>query len=345
MSEQSKKSGCKQKIYQFCAGSCTTCRDGQWTAWTSTPCSKTCGSDGIQTKTRTCTNPPPTGSGNACDGSSSETIDCELMPCPKPARPTPAPKPKTTTAQDYDYDTTPAPKAGISLKEYQSIKKAIGDQHRAIEKLTEELRSQDALLDNQRSLIQGLKQNVSTMKGYIRRGFDTLEKEVVLRCSQDSDCAEPLQFCLNGWCSVVECRDDNQCPEALPSCYGNTCVECAIDSHCTSSSKGHWCNSELNVCECRTSLPPDCGWDEHCEVYGDRRCHSSNINGYSYRMDSFCIGNDIASYYTLEVATSSCNSNQICGCVYGARCNGKGYIIREGTSTRTSSGECSWVKR
>merc|ERR1712018_813790 len=50
---------------------------------------------------------------------------------------------------------------GISLKEYQKqvdiFKKDIGDQHRAIEKLTEELRSQDALLDNQRSLIQGLK--------------------------------------------------------------------------------------------------------------------------------------------------------------------------------------------
>jgi len=320
-----RKADANKKIYQFCAGSCTTCRDGQWTAWKSTPCTKTCGSDGIQTKTRTCTNPPPTGSGNACDGSSSETIDCELKPCPKPARPTPAPKPKTT----------PAPKAGISLKEYQ---KQVDIFRKSIDGLEKKVLSQDAL-------IQGLKQNVSTVKGYVRRGLDTLGDAVVLRCFQDAHCAEPLQFCLNGWCSVVECRNDNQCPEALPYCYGNTCVECAIDSHCTSSSKGHWCNPELNVCECRESLPPDCGWDEHCEVYGDRRCHSSNINGYSYRMDSFCIGNDIASYYTLEAATSSCNSNQICGCVYGARCNGKGYIIREGTSTRTSSGECSWVKR
>ena len=59
------------------------------------------------------------------------------------------------------------------MKEYHKqldiFKKSIDDQHRDIEKLREQLLSQDALLDNQRSLIQGLNKKVSTMKGIISR--------------------------------------------------------------------------------------------------------------------------------------------------------------------------------
>ena len=62
---------------------------------------------------------------------------------------------------------------GVSLKEYQNevdiLKKSIDDQHRDIEKLREQLLSQDALLDNQRSLIQRLNKKVSTIKGIISR--------------------------------------------------------------------------------------------------------------------------------------------------------------------------------
>ena len=62
---------------------------------------------------------------------------------------------------------------GVSVKEYHKqldiFKKSIDDQHRDIEKLREQLLSQDALLDNQRSLIQGLNKKVSTMKGIISR--------------------------------------------------------------------------------------------------------------------------------------------------------------------------------
>jgi len=201
------------------------------------------------------------------------------------------------------------------------FKKAIGDQHRAIEKLTEELRSQDALLDNQRSLIQGLKQNVSTMKGYIRRGFDTLENSVVLRCSQDSDCAEPLQFCLNGWCSVVECT---------------------TDSHCTSSSKAPWCID--NICGCRNDL--ECNReDEYCNT-DDHSCTS--FSGYAYHAASFCSvydGGNINSYSTLEAASSDCSSSNQCGCIWDNGCGGSTYTTNIGTSTWPSgNGHCSWVK-
>jgi len=80
-----KKRDANKKIYEFCAGSCTMCSDGQWTAWEQwTDCTKSCGSDGIQTKTRTCNNPAPAGKGNPCVGPSSETKGCELKPCPNP---------------------------------------------------------------------------------------------------------------------------------------------------------------------------------------------------------------------------------------------------------------------
>jgi len=81
-----KKRDANKKIYEFCAGSCTMCSDGQWTAWEQwTDCTKSCGSDGIQTKTRTCNNPAPAGKGNPCVGPSSVTKGCELKPCPNNA--------------------------------------------------------------------------------------------------------------------------------------------------------------------------------------------------------------------------------------------------------------------
>jgi len=314
-----RKADANKKIYQFCAGSCTTCRDGQWTAWKSTPCTKTCGSDGIQTKTRTCTNPPPTGSGNACDGSSSETIDCELKPCPKPARPTPAPKPKTT----------PAPKAGISLKEYQ---KQVDIFRKSIDGLEKKVLSQDAL-------IQGLKQNVSTVKGDLaeeitaiagntdaiqdQRGrFDTLENTVVRNCSQDSDCAEPLHFCLHGWCSVVECT---------------------TDSHCTSSSKPKCYN---NICACSSDL--DC---ERSNEYCDTDDHScTTFSGYNFEQFGFCTGDSGdftgVSYDTLDDATNHCSGS--CGCIVDGHCDGGTYYLRTGNYTNDASNwsipPCAWVK-
>ena len=56
--------------------------DGGWSpfnAWG--PCSVTC-SDGIRERTRTCTNPAPSGGGTYCLGCSSETELCVNDPCP-----------------------------------------------------------------------------------------------------------------------------------------------------------------------------------------------------------------------------------------------------------------------
>lgn len=51
----------------------------RWGFWSD--CSLTCG-DGVQTRTRTCTNPPPQGYGEDCDGPLEETRPCNDKPCP-----------------------------------------------------------------------------------------------------------------------------------------------------------------------------------------------------------------------------------------------------------------------
>ncbi|XP_052094238.1 slit homolog 3 protein-like isoform X2 [Mytilus californianus] len=55
---------------------------GQWSMWTDSSCSVTCG-DGIITRSRNCDNPAPKDSGPDCIGSSNETIQCNLDPCPE----------------------------------------------------------------------------------------------------------------------------------------------------------------------------------------------------------------------------------------------------------------------
>ncbi|XP_031566332.1 uncharacterized protein LOC116301420 [Actinia tenebrosa] len=52
-----------------------------WASWSS--CSATCGG-GSQSRTRTCTNPPPANDGRSCEGTSSETKSCATNTCPPP---------------------------------------------------------------------------------------------------------------------------------------------------------------------------------------------------------------------------------------------------------------------
>ena len=55
---------------------------GQWTAWSLwSDCSKTC-SSGTQSRSRTCSNPPPQHGGKKCPGNSSEDRHCDFGPCP-----------------------------------------------------------------------------------------------------------------------------------------------------------------------------------------------------------------------------------------------------------------------
>lgn len=69
-------------INSFDSSNCSIEVTGQWSMWTDSSCSVTCG-DGIITRSRTCDNPAPKDSGPDCIGSSNETIQCNLDPCPE----------------------------------------------------------------------------------------------------------------------------------------------------------------------------------------------------------------------------------------------------------------------
>ena len=56
--------------------------DGEYTQWGAfTPCTTSCG-NGIQTRSRNCTDPAPLHGGKYCDGSSKHQQQCKLMECP-----------------------------------------------------------------------------------------------------------------------------------------------------------------------------------------------------------------------------------------------------------------------
>lgn len=57
--------------------------NGSWSSWQNVgKCSVTCGSNGVQQRARTCTNPAPQCGGIACPGSSTSVVDCSRGPCP-----------------------------------------------------------------------------------------------------------------------------------------------------------------------------------------------------------------------------------------------------------------------
>ena len=56
--------------------------DGSWARWKAwSSCSATC-AGGTQSRSRTCTNPPPIHGGKYCPGSSEQTQSCNNQPCP-----------------------------------------------------------------------------------------------------------------------------------------------------------------------------------------------------------------------------------------------------------------------
>ena len=56
--------------------------DGAWSEWSEFgDCSASCGG-GVQSRTRTCTNPAPQHGGKDCDGLAEESRECNSQPCP-----------------------------------------------------------------------------------------------------------------------------------------------------------------------------------------------------------------------------------------------------------------------
>ncbi|XP_063442363.1 mucin-like protein [Mytilus trossulus] len=59
-------------------GECSV--DGQWSSWSTSPCSVSCG-DGIGNRQRICDSPKPSVNGKDCVGPSMETMTCNLGEC------------------------------------------------------------------------------------------------------------------------------------------------------------------------------------------------------------------------------------------------------------------------
>ena len=56
--------------------------DGNWTQWSHwSACSLSCGG-GTRSRTRTCTDPPPSNNGKTCAGEGSEQQGCNTQSCP-----------------------------------------------------------------------------------------------------------------------------------------------------------------------------------------------------------------------------------------------------------------------
>ena len=56
--------------------------DGEWSKWSPVgECSTTCG-NGFRKWERKCDSPPPAGEGSECVGQSSQTRECQKLPCP-----------------------------------------------------------------------------------------------------------------------------------------------------------------------------------------------------------------------------------------------------------------------
>ena len=65
---------------------CFVLVDGKFSTWSKwSNCSKSCG-DGVQVRTRSCTDPAPSGGGRACQGNVFEIMECHVLKCPGKCR-------------------------------------------------------------------------------------------------------------------------------------------------------------------------------------------------------------------------------------------------------------------
>ncbi|CAC5369489.1 unnamed protein product [Mytilus coruscus] len=68
-------------IQEFDISNCIIPVNGQWSSWTTTSCSMTCG-NGMIYRNRTCNNPSPSDGGKDCQGVGNESSVCNLGDCP-----------------------------------------------------------------------------------------------------------------------------------------------------------------------------------------------------------------------------------------------------------------------
>ena len=99
---------------------------GGYSAWSEYgPCSVTCGK-GTMTRTRTCTNPPPSNGGNPCAGPASETVECDKGVCPgkEPKEPPKQDNPPAANVPNDQIAPAKKPEEGAQNAGDETVQKA-----------------------------------------------------------------------------------------------------------------------------------------------------------------------------------------------------------------------------
>jgi len=215
---------------------------------------------------------------------------------------------------------------GVSLKEYHKqldiFKKAFHDQHRDFEKLREQLLSQDALLDNQRSLIQRLDKKVSTIKGDLSKEKNEREKSDQTEKEIRRQSAAQIQGDLSEEKTIRE-QSDQTIRGRVDTLENTVVLSCSQDSDCT---------APLYFCRHGWCSIAECSENSHCQ--GDiPACDTITGRCYQYDPKSYCGGSKIGtSWGTLDAAVSACSSNHECGCIRDPRANWSIFQIYKGTA-------------
>jgi hypothetical protein len=251
-------------------------------------------------------------------------------PKPKPA-PKSKPEPKATPAPKSTPEPkpTPAPTSGVSLKEYQKqldiFKKYIDVQRRDMGKLkalldkvqgdlseekTEREKSDQTEKESRKQSDAQIKGDLSEEKT-IREKSDQEEKEsreqfdqtiqgrvvglettALPFCSRDSDCPEPLHYCLNGWCSVTECRNDLDCPRESAYCDTDEQTCTPISGYTYRNATKCWGGSIGSSYSRLSEATAACRSDERCGCVDDYSCDGIDFRLHkrtsSFSPSNFC---------------------------------------------------------
>jgi len=218
---------------------------------------------------------------------------------------------------------------GVSLKEYQNqvdiFKKSIDDQHRDMVKLkalldkvqgdlseekTEREKSDQTEKESRKQSDAQIKGDLSEEKT-IREKSDQEEKEsreqfdqtiqgrvvglettALPFCSRDSDCPEPLHYCLNGWCSVTECRNDLDCPRESAYCDTDEQTCTPISGYTYRNATKCWGGSIGSSYSRLSEATAACRSDERCGCVDDYSCDGIDFRLHkrtsSFSPSNFC---------------------------------------------------------
>jgi hypothetical protein len=259
---------------------------------------------------------------------------------------------------------------GVSLKEYQNqvdiFKKSIDDQHRDMVKLkalldkvqgdlseekTEREKSDQTEKESRRQSVAQIQGDLveemqhreasnAAITGNVTYAIqnvnglwtsvDALEKTVVKRCQNDTDCGQSL-ICVDEWCVLPECMEDSQCPDSRRFCDigDNVCKEtCQTDSQCPDlypfcdvldgkckeCERNSQCSQLLPFCDTSVNTCKQCGDDTHCPE-ALPNCDITDNTCKECMTDSHCTSSSKPKCYDNICEcrqTSDCDNDEYC---------------------------------